>query len=416
MRTGRVVLIVFLALILCGVMLGVGVVMGNVTAANDAQRQLEPFYTPPAELPAKPGVTIRTESLGATVKDGTGYRMLYTSALADGSISVSGAMVFVPNGPAPTGGRKVVAFAHGTVGQGDACAPSRNPEAGMKDLQVWLPMAMREGWIVVATDYTGLGTPGPNFFLVGGQESRDVVYSVRAVVDSPDYQAGKDWVVIGHSQGGHSALWTGHLAADIDPDLHLLGVGAAAPAAELDSITNAQWNTAVGWVIGPEVAVSWPLAYPGLPLRGVITDSGINQYERLANECVMNAAIEGLVRSTAGQRFFTESPDQNPQWAAVLKSETPAPLPGDMPLMLIQGTADTVVLPWPNADLQTQWCNSGTQITSQWLGNVNHMAALVAGGPDAVAWMADLFAGNTPASSCGAPLPVLERSQTAPQS
>ena len=416
MRAGRVVLIVILALALAGVMLGVGIVLGNMSAARQEQARLQPFYTPPAQMPSAPGMIIRTEPLGVDVAAGKSYRMLYTSTLADGAISVSGAMVFVPDAPAPPGGRKVVAWAHGTVGQGDACAPSRNPGEGMKDLQVWLPMAMREGWIVVATDYTGLGTPGPNFYLVGGQEARDVVYSVKSIADDPSYGAGRDWVVFGHSQGGHSALWTGHLAAQIAPDLRLLGVGAAAPAAELASITNAQWSTLVGWVIGPEVAVSWPLAYPGLPLEDVITDNALGQYQRLANECVMNAAIEGLARAQVGQRFFAESPGTNPQWAAVIKAETPGPLPADMPMMLMQGTADTVVLPWPNADLQTDWCKAGSHISSEWLGNVNHMTVAVNSGPNAVAWMAQVFNGETPESSCGAPLPVLERSQVPPQS
>ena len=35
----------------------------------------------------------------------------------------------------------------------------------------------------------------------------------------------------GHSQGGHSSLWTGHLAATLAPELTLVGVSAAAPAA-----------------------------------------------------------------------------------------------------------------------------------------------------------------------------------------
>jgi len=411
MRPGRVVLIVFLALVLSGLMLSTGIVIGNVVTADQEQAALDPFYTPPSTMPDKPGVIIRTEALGADPQFGKGYRFLYSTTLQDGSMAVSGAMLFIPDVAAPAEGRKVVGWAHGTVGQGDSCAPSRNPAVGMKDLSGFLPEAMRQGWIVVATDYTGLGTPGPNFYLVGGQEARDVVFSVRAVVDSPEYGAGKEWITFGHSQGGHSALWTGHLAQQIDPELNLLGVAAAAPAAELASITNAQWNNAVGWVIGPEVAVSWPAAYPNLSLDGMVTSAGMANYQRLANECITTAAIEGLVRAEVGQTFFTESPTQNPTWDEVLKLETPAPLPADMPMLLMQGTADTVVLPWPNADLQTSWCAAGSHISALWLAKINHMSIAVNSGPTAVSWMSEVFEGKTPASSCGSPLPVLEPGQ-----
>jgi hypothetical protein len=75
--------------------------------------------------------------------------------------------------------------------------------------------------------------------------------------------------VWGHSQGGHSSLWAGTLAKKIAPELDLLGVGAAAPAAELAPIVSRQWNQTIGWVIGAYALVSmedaYPLATPAFP-------------------------------------------------------------------------------------------------------------------------------------------------------
>ncbi len=80
---------------------------------------------------------------------------------------------------------------------------------------------------------------------------------MRALRNFEPSQAGKRWIVWGHSQGGHSALWTGKLAGKIAPELDLIAVGAAAPAAELMVIMQNQWNGTIGWVIGPETLASF---------------------------------------------------------------------------------------------------------------------------------------------------------------
>ncbi len=74
-------------------------------------------------------------------------------------------MVFVPQGTPPEGGWPVLSWAHGTVGLGDACAPSRNPRS-QRDAN-YLGHWLSQGYAVVATDYIGLGTPGVHPYLQG---------------------------------------------------------------------------------------------------------------------------------------------------------------------------------------------------------------------------------------------------------
>jgi len=127
---------------------------------SEAQSKIEPFYVPPDPLPAEPGTIIRTEPLGVEVPGAQALRMLYVSERPDGTPAASSGMIFIPDTPAPPEGRPVVAWAHGTVGMGDACAPSRaaNP---LGDTDNWLDQMMELGYVVTATDYVGLGTPGP---------------------------------------------------------------------------------------------------------------------------------------------------------------------------------------------------------------------------------------------------------------
>jgi hypothetical protein len=107
------------------------------------------------------------------------------------------------------------------------------------------------------------------------------------------------------------------------------------------------------------------------------------------------------------ENFFSVNPLDNAAWSAALADQTPPPLPAEMPLLLIQGTADEVVLPQPNAFLQKMWCESGTNISALWLGGVGHELAPAIGGPTAVDWLQKIFAGTVPRSTCGDPIPVL---------
>ena len=410
--TGRIILIAFAALLVTGVVVITAQVLDARAQGNARQVALDPFYTPPEPLPATPGALIRTAPLDfadpvetTDVEGGTAYRMLYVSARPDGTPAASGAMVFIPDSPAPPEGRPVLAWAHGTVGMGDACAPSRTPR-GLADMDVWLEQALALGWVVVATDYVGLGTPGPELYLVGQAEANDVVHSVQALRSWDLAQAGDRYAVYGHSQGGHSALWAGHLADDIDPSLELVGVAAAAPAALLPEIVGVQWDTAAGWAIGPEALVGWQYVDPSLPIDGVLTQAGLDNADRLAEECIEPAALEGYLRSDLGQDFFSLNPADAPGCGEIITDQTPPPMPAAMPVFVAQGTADEVVLPWPNALLQQEWCEAGSSLAVEWLGGVNHMKAAIVAGPEAITWIADRFANRPAPRTCDVPPPV----------
>ena len=407
---GRIVLIAFLAIVLALGVVGVANVLGSRAQADALQTSLNPFYTPPDSLPTDPGAVIRVEPLTFddttfSIEGGSAYRMLYVSQRPDGTPAASGAMIFVPDSPAPPEGRPVVAWAHGTVGMGDACAPSRSPK-GTDDLGGSLAEMVQQGWVVVATDYVGLGTPGVELYIVAQAEANDVVNSVRAARNWEPAQAGATYAVFGHSQGGHSSLWTGHLGPEIAPELNLVGVAAAAPAAELKLIMGAQWDTAAGWALGPEAAVAWKAIDPDLPFDGVITEDGQKNTESLAEDCILRAALEGELRSKFGGQYFEINPAESAPWARIVDEQTPPPLPASMPVFVAQGTADEVVLPWPQAVLQEKWCAAGSNLTMLWMGDIDHMAAAKTAGPQVVTWIADRFAGKPATPACDGPMPV----------
>ena len=155
------------------------------------------------------------------------YKMPYRN----GKIQDATALVYYPKTDMPQDGWRVVVWTHGTVGVGDACAPSNNPIN--KNVQVALDALLEEGYVVLAPDYEGLGTPGIHPYLNLESEALSVIYGISALVASTPDQFEGSWMVAGQSQGGQAALGTAEYA-NLDPQFK--GTVAGAPASGLQEI------------------------------------------------------------------------------------------------------------------------------------------------------------------------------------
>ena len=245
----------------------------------------------------------------------------------------------------------MIAWAHPTVGMGAECAPSRSSQPTQN--MDWLQGMLDRGWIVTATDYAGLGTAGIEYYLIGQNEAIDTINSVRMARQFPGANASNTYGVFGHSQGGHAALWAGALAPVYAPELSLVGVAGAAPAAELASLVSQQWADTVSWVIGPEVFTSFPAAYPGLDLAEVASPDATKWYESIAGGCMLQAMIEGRVLQHLGKTAFKVNPMTVPAWARrAHRADRAKPLPASMPVLITESVNDAVVIPSTIALLQ----------------------------------------------------------------
>ena len=70
------------------------------------------------------------------------------------------------------------------------------------------------GHVVAATDYPGLGTPGPVGYLVGKGQAQAVIDSVRAARQLPDVGGSGRYALWGYSQGGHAVAYASLLARE----------------------------------------------------------------------------------------------------------------------------------------------------------------------------------------------------------
>src|SRR5271169_3448077 len=253
-------------------------------AGVDAASAQTAFYrAPSSSIAGPPGSLVRQQVIDGAPLGATTYRVLYRSTgLDDQPILVSG-VVIVPQGDPPSGGRPIVAWAHPTSGVVSRCAPSL--AIFLFEQIQGLRSFVRDGYVVAATDYPGLGTPGPHPYLVGTSEARAVIDSVRVAATMPGAGGGKKFVVWGHSQGGHAALFTGIIAKTYAPELNLLGVAAAAPATDLATLMNEDIDSVGGKNITAKTLWSWQRVFDA-KMDKVVDPRAIPAIDQLAQECI----------------------------------------------------------------------------------------------------------------------------------
>jgi acetyl esterase/lipase len=349
---------------------------------------------------AKPGTIFRIWPLEGGVRPGyKGYRILYRSTdFNDNPVAVSGAVLF----PEDSGGRprEVVAWAHPTSGVVSKCAPTLMPD--LAGTIQGIDRLTDKGYVIVATDYVGLGTRDHHPYLVGVSEARSVIDSVRAARTLKDVHAGDRFVVWGHSQGGHAALYTGALAASYAPELKLVGVAAAAPATNLVELFKADRQTVSGRSLTSMVVLSWSRVF-GFPIDDLIEKRARSHFEELANDCIQSISDflkESQDEKALERQFLKVDPVTYPPLRAIMERNSAGVLPSGMPAFIAQGAADDLVRPSITRAYVSELCRGGAKVTMYSMDGVGHLTAARDSANAAVEWMARLFDRHVAPSSC----------------
>ena len=352
-------------------------------------------------LPGRPGTVIRQEPMRGAPLGAKAYRVLYRSTGLKGEpIAVSG-VVIVPPGPAPAGGRPIVAWAHPTTGIVRHCAPSL-AIFGFQQIQGLRDM-VRRGYIVAATDYPGLGAPGPHPYLVGTSEGRAVLDSLRAAREIGGTAASSRVGIWGHSQGGQAALYAALLAKEYAPELELAGVAVAAPATDLGALMRDDLPTPGGKNLLAMTLWSWSRVF-NISLANVVEPAAMPTINALANVC-LELPIDLEPRRRAGaalqKRFLlVHNLTELEPWRTLLAENTIGPLPPSIPVFIAQGSADKTVDPPVTQAYMKELCAAGSRVRMLILPGVGHGAIAMKSALRAVAWMANRFAGFPAENDC----------------
>lgn len=343
-----------------------------------------------AAVPLNPALSVR----GA----GEAFRILYATVDQHAEPAVSTAAVFTPRTAPPPGGWPVVAWAHGTVGLGDDCTPSALPRSARDDeyLTHWLD----QGYVVVGTDYAGLGTPGLMSYLNSTAEAHSVVDSVRAV-HHLDLPLSPKWAIIGQSQGGgaavNSAWWADRLTAGAGLDYR--GVVATGTPANIERVFK-QAGPDLAPRQTPPAAISYTSyilaalreAHPELGIDKVLTPRGRELADAAQSLC--KPALDQRVGTTTLNDLFSAPVGSLPGIDAALDSFMGTPTEGySRPIFLGQGLLDSDVPPLSTQTLYQQLTDNHQDVELHIYPDQDHSGTVIASMPDSTRFLQRVLAG-----------------------
>jgi len=376
------------------------------------------FYNWGQAIPAKPGQLLRSEPLPAELGlSGAAQqtRILYTSTSGFDSktpIVVSGAL-FIPKGQAPAGGWPLLVWGHGTVGLADICAPSWAGRSyrDVRYLNRWLA----EGFAIVASDYEGLGVPGPHPLINVPSLAYTLLDSARAVIKPGSGLANKV-LLVGQSQGGIGAFAAAVHQASYAPELGVKGTVATGviyrdPKATPVPLQRDPHKVDDSLAYGFYGFVVDEQHEPGLRAEEVFTEAALPVVEQARNACLSTlfSDVVGAELTLANSRLATPGPGyQRYQAGAAARTARYSVYPtlkAAHPIFIGTGANDVTPAATSQLALMRDACAAGTVIEGHLFAGLGHSATVNASLKHSIPFARKAIAGEPITPVCA---PVLE--------
>lgn len=407
-----------------------------------AEPAIPPFYKAleKVSLDGKLGEVIKQKKISTPVKGAQAWRIAYISSDVNERQTISTALVVAPVAKAPDGGRPIMAWAHGTTGTAQSCGPSQvlNPavslnlyflsngnswtDYGLPDLETFIDA----GYVVVGTDYQGLGGGGRHQYVVSATQGRDVINSVRAVSSMPEIGAAKKAVVYGWSQGGGTTIAAASLPEYITKKgtaadgIEFIGFVAMAPPdvavvardkpldqsgadKMLGDLVNGFSDNVFNFTHFAMNMWGTQAAFPELKLTDIFTAQGAKLIDEiLLNKCI-HVASDTLNFGYANnyKTLLRDKPINTLEWAKAFIKGSVTPVKPVAPVVIYWGTKDTVVPPVMGELYQKQMCALGGNVDRVQLpGEQNHFTTPGAASTLYMPWIKDRVDGKPLANNC----------------
>ena len=400
------------------------------------------FYVSASQMKpeGKLGQVIKKEQIKTSVTGAQAWRIAYISSDVNDNKTISTAIVVSPLEKDPKQSRPIMAWAHGTTGTAQNCGPSQvnNPavplnqyflvggnswtDYGIPELEAFI----REGYVVVGTDYQGLGGGGRHQYLASATQGRDVINSARAVASMTETGAGKKAIVYGWSQGGGTALAAASMgeyiaekgtAAD---SIEFAGFVAMAPPDLAVMIRDKTLDQNSADIFLRDLVAGFSnnifnfthlamnlwgtqAAFPKLSLTDVFTDQGARAVDEIfLNKCVHVAADTlNYSYSTEFKSLLKDKPTNTLEWAKAFVKGSIAPVKPVAPVVIYWGTKDTVVPPLMGELYQKQMCAKGANVNRiQLAGEQTHFSTPGTAAPLYMPWVKDRLSGKPLENAC----------------
>lgn len=410
-----------------------------------AEPPVPPFYeavmklTPTGNL----GQVIKKEQIQTSLKGAEAWKIAYISSDVAGRKTIATGLIIAPVGAPPKEGRPIMAWAHGTTGSAQNCGPSQVTDPTrplnqyfLMDGNSWTDFGIpngqefiNEGYVVVATDYQGLGGGGKHQYAVAGTNGRDVINSARAASSMTEVGAGKKTMIYGWSQGGGATIAAASLpdyqaqqgtAAD---NLQYLGFVALAPedvasvlpkvpadeagAAKLmKGFTEA--NIPNVFLFAHFMMGLWGIqaAYSELKLTDVLTDEGAQVAEKLSSNKCVHVMADSFNYAYGDQYKTLVKPQASNSlaWVNAFVDGSVKPVKPVAPVVIYWGTKDTAVPPVMHELYQKQMCSMGANVGRiQLPGEQTHFTTPGVSAPMYLEWVKDRMSGKPLVNACPTP-------------
>lgn len=363
-------------------------------------REMSPFYRWSSSIPGVPGTLLKKEPL--PIQDtmdaaGKALRLLHTSTdvrWRSGQVPVSGTL-FLPKGRPPEGGWPLLAWGHGTLGIADVCAPSWTGFRARDAMYMnrWL----NAGFAVVATDYQGLGGPGPHPYLYWQAEGRSILDSARAALAVREGLVSNQVLLAGQSQGAGAALGAAILSDSYAPDIHVLGVvstgiNSTFPAGPVSLPVRNSPNMFLSFASGG-------LKDDGARIEEIISDKGRQVLDMARRACtgeVGKLAHELGIRELA--QVLTVSLEELQGMRIPVTDMPMASM--NTPILIGTGLADATIVPMRQFAAVSALCAAGNKVTWHRYEGLGHDGAMHGSFDASLAFARALLAGGDVGSNC----------------
>ncbi|EJN06810.1 lipase family protein [Phyllobacterium sp. YR531] len=354
----------------------------------------------PSKVPAdaRRGQIYWVQERSDAPSDSKGWNVIYVTEAVDGSLTYASGEIYIPTRP-DGGQRQLVLWNHETAGSQDSCAPSRRSLVSAYGPRIpGLDELLKKGFVVVGSDYQGLGTPGATVYLNGSAQARASLDAARFAQSFPGANVGPKFTTYGWSQGGQTSLWLAHLQEKYAPELDLIGVGEIAPASRHWDLTEYDLTTTVtgGYYIMRMAGLH--VGRVDLKLRDVLSIDGLEMLEHLSSGCWdLAAATTGNPTTLYANQ---EGLKPGTPWRKLL-DENDAFLPTkNVPFVFFQGDKDDAVPVGQTRKVAADLCADGVTVDyreSAGLGHENIVPVAAAALPG---WFVQRFEGAKAVSAC----------------
>ena len=418
------------------------IILGIFSGVVQADPPVAPFYEEVMKISpsGKLGQVMKKEKIATPIKGAQAWKIAYVSSDVAGRKHLVTGLVVAPSGAPPKEGRPIMAWGHGTTGAAQSCGPSQvlNPAVPLNEYFLiggnsWTDYGIpsieefiNEGYVVVATDYQGLGGGGEHQYALAATNAMDMIDSARAASSMKETGAGNKTIIYGWSQGGGAVIAAASMPeylgkkGTVADGLELVGVVALAPddiAIMMPNATSSEANAqkALEGLIKMFSGNVFDFSHMAMSMWGVragnphlkMTDIFTNEGAKVLDEVIRNKcmhAVADTLNFNFSSQYKTLLKDQasnSLEWTKAMVKGSVNPVKPVAPVVIYWGNKDTTNPPIMGKLYQEQMCQMGGNVNRiQLLGDQSHFTTPGASAPLYRAWIKERLAGKPALNNC----------------